>query len=147
MLAPSAKPAVLVLDTHIVLDLFAFEDARAAALHAWLREPGVRWLATAAMREELARVLHYPAMASNLQQRERTADAVLARFDAHATRVETAPAVRWRCRDADDQKFIDLAVQRRALLLSRDKEVLRLKKRLAALGVCIQADFEQTSKQ
>ena len=142
MHTPTARPENLVLDTNIVLDLFAFEDPGAACLRTWLREPGVLWLTTTAMREELARVLRYPAIASRLQQRERTADEVLARFDAHATRVETAPEVPWRCRDADDQKFIDLAVQRRALLLSRDKEVLRLKKRLAPLGVCIRADFQ-----
>lgn len=143
MQTPLALWPPLVIDTNVVLDLFAFEDPRAAALRAWLSEPGVLWLATAAMREELARVLRYPAIASGLQRRERTAEEVLTRFDVHATRVETAPEVCWRCRDADDQKFIDLAVQRRALLLSRDKEVLRLKSRLTPLGVCIRADFQE----
>ncbi|MDB5944967.1 MAG: putative toxin-antitoxin system toxin component, family, partial [Ramlibacter sp.] len=35
----------------------------------------------------------------------------------------------------DDQKFIDLAVAHRALLLSKDRAVLALRKRLAALQV------------
>jgi predicted nucleic acid-binding protein len=41
------------------------------------------------------------------------------------------------CNDADDQKFIDLAVAHQALLISKDKEVLRLKNRLARLGVAV----------
>jgi predicted nucleic acid-binding protein len=42
------------------------------------------------------------------------------------------------CRDPDDQKFIDLAVQHRAVLLSKDKAVLCMKKRLLALDVIAQ---------
>jgi hypothetical protein len=41
------------------------------------------------------------------------------------------------CNDADDQKFIDLAVAHQALLISKDKEVLRMKNRLARLGVAV----------
>ena len=32
------------------------------------------------------------------------------------------------CRDLDDQKFIDLAVARRALLINKDEHVLSMKK-------------------
>ena len=39
------------------------------------------------------------------------------------------------CKDPDDQQFIDLAVQHGAILLSKDQAVLRLRKRLMALGV------------
>ncbi|OYZ43709.1 MAG: twitching motility protein PilT [Acidovorax sp. 16-64-162] len=38
------------------------------------------------------------------------------------------------CKDADDQHFIDLAVAHRAILLSKDKAVLCMQKRLLALG-------------
>lgn len=141
MQTPFALLPPLVLDTNIVLDLYVFEDPGTAGLHARLHESGALWLATAAMRDELARVLLYPAITRQLQRCERSADAVLARFAAHATLVQPAPEAAPRCRDADDQKFIDLAVQHRALLLSKDKEVLRLKSRLAPLGVCIRADY------
>ena len=39
------------------------------------------------------------------------------------------------CGDPDDQKFIDLAVAHRCTLLSKDYEVLRMRKRLAQLDV------------
>jgi predicted nucleic acid-binding protein len=39
------------------------------------------------------------------------------------------------CGDPDDQKFIDLAVAHRCTLLSKDFEVLRMRKRLAQLQV------------
>jgi predicted nucleic acid-binding protein len=39
------------------------------------------------------------------------------------------------CGDPDDQKFIDLAVAHRCTLLSKDREVLRMRKRLERLEV------------
>ena len=39
------------------------------------------------------------------------------------------------CSDADDQKFIDLAVAHQALLLSKDQAVISMRKRLLAQGV------------
>ena len=43
-----------------------------------------------------------------------------------------------RCTDADDQKFIDLALHfGAAALLSRDRAVLRLARRAATLGLSI----------
>ncbi|MDR2129017.1 MAG: PIN domain-containing protein, partial [Burkholderiaceae bacterium] len=42
-----------------------------------------------------------------------------------------------RCRDADDQIFIDLAVAHRANLLSTDAQILALRHRLASLGVAV----------
>ena len=46
------------------------------------------------------------------------------------------------CSDPDDQKFIDLAVARQALLLSKDRAVLSMKKRLLAWSVRAQAALE-----
>ena len=46
-----------------------------------------------------------------------------------------ASKCRLNCRDADDQKFIDLAVAEQALLLSKDRHILSMAKRLRALGV------------
>jgi predicted nucleic acid-binding protein len=39
------------------------------------------------------------------------------------------------CSDADDQKFIDLAVAHQALLLSKDLHIISMRKKLLALGV------------
>lgn len=94
-----------------------------------------RWLATRVMRDELARVLTYPHLVRRQPLASETAHAVLAAYDAAVTWCEPAPKARFVCTDADDQKFIDLAVAHRATLVSKDKAVLRLKKRLATLGV------------
>jgi predicted nucleic acid-binding protein len=56
-----------------------------------------------------------------------------------------APPVSAICKDADDQKFIDLAVQHQALLLSKDKAVLCMKKRLLAHGIQAQAAIESVA--
>ena len=40
-----------------------------------------------------------------------------------------------RCKDPDDQRFIDLALAHRAGLLSKDQAVLCMAKRMRALGV------------
>jgi predicted nucleic acid-binding protein len=68
-----------------------------------------------------------------------TAEDVLAAFDQHARIVEVAPKASVTCSDADDQKFIDLAVAHQALLLSKDQHVLSMHKRLLAHGIRAQA--------
>ena len=125
----------LVLDTNIVLDLFVFADAAAAPLHQALHARRHRWIATAAMREELQRVLAYPHLAARLQFHEREPGGVLAAFDACVEQVAPPSKVPATCSDADDQKFIDLAVTHRALLLSKDRAVLSMRRRLQRLGV------------
>ena len=46
---------------------------------------------------------------------------------------------RLTCSDPDDQKFIDLAVAGKTLLLSKDRHVLSMAKRLLAHGLFAQA--------
>jgi predicted nucleic acid-binding protein len=70
-----------------------------------------------------------------------TASHVLAQFDGQATLVDTAPKASVTCRDADDQKFIDLAVAHQALLLSKDQAVLCMRKRLLQFSVTTQSAF------
>ncbi len=128
-------PPGVVIDTNIVLDLLVFSDPASQALHQALSGGQLRWLATAAMRDELQRVLGYPQIAPRLAYYRLGPDEVLARYDAWAQTVAPAPRATMVCKDADDQKFIDLAVAHQALLLSKDRAVLRLAKRLLAAGV------------
>ena len=86
-------------------------------------------------REELARVLAYPHIAVRLAFHGLQAAQVLGHFDARARIVPVAPKAPATCKDPDDQKFIDLAVSHGATLLSKDKAVLCMRKRLLALGV------------
>ena len=125
----------LVLDTNIVLDLFVFADARTRALNEHLERGGANWLATAAMRDELERVLAYAHIESRLDFYRLQAVDVLTCFDRHALIVEVPAKAPVTCKDPDDQKFIDLAVAHRSMLLSKDAAVLAMTKRLALLDV------------
>ena len=58
---------------------------------------------------------------------------------ASARLIEVVPKASISCSDLDDQKFIDLAVAHRALLLSKDQHVLCMKKRLLTHGIRAQA--------
>ena len=126
-----------VLDTNIVLDLWVFDDPASAPLRSALQEGAAHWLATSPMREELARVLDYPHIARRLNARALTAETVLGHFDRHAQLQPDAPRAPYVCKDADDQKFIDLAVQHGAALHSKDAQVLCMKNRLARCGVAL----------
>lgn len=126
---------LIVLDTNIVLDAFVFSDAAAQPLREALGAGTLHWIATEAMRDELERVLDYRQIVPRLAFYGLTAATVLDAFDRHARRVPEAPRATAVCKDPDDQKFIDLAVAHRSLLLSKDQAVLSMRKRLLALKV------------
>jgi putative PIN family toxin of toxin-antitoxin system len=126
---------LVVLDTNIVLDVFVFNDAAAQPLRQALEAGEIDWLATQAMRDELERVLAYPQIVPRLAFYQLSAQAVLAAFDLHTRLLEPAAKARVTCSDADDQKFIDLAVAAKAQLLSKDRAVTSMAKRLAALEI------------
>jgi predicted nucleic acid-binding protein len=162
--AQSGSRPKVVVDTNIVLDLLLFNAPAVAALHQALRAQALHWITTEAMRQELERVLHYPKIVARLHppathpnaasagpspahshhadgQHADHAHAVLAQFDALTTRLAAAPKAHSVCKDRDDQKFIDLAVQHQALLLSKDKAVLCMAKRLQVWGVRVLPSF------
>ncbi|MES2364066.1 MAG: putative toxin-antitoxin system toxin component, PIN family [Pseudomonadota bacterium] len=132
------KAEPIVLDTNIVLDVFVFNDSAAQSLKKSLLEGQLDWLATQPMRDELARVLAYPQIVPRLVFYGLQAADVLDAFDKHARIVAVAPKAAVTCSDADDQKFIDLAVLHKALLLSKDRAVISIKKRLLDHGVRVQ---------
>lgn len=134
-LSVAAEARAIVIDTNIVLDLFIFADPATPALRAALEAKSLRWIATQVMRDELSRVLAYTHIIPRMAYYQVSAQDVLARFDAHVQIVDVAPKARYMCKDTDDQKFIDLAVAHQTLLLSKDKAVLTMAKRLRTLGV------------
>jgi putative PIN family toxin of toxin-antitoxin system len=133
--AAEGLPETVVIDTNIILDLFVFADAAANPVLLALQAGALDWIATQPMRDELARVLGYPQIVPRLAFYRLSADDVLAAFDRHARLQEVAAKARLNCSDPDDQKFIDLAVAGKALLLSKDRHVLSMSKRLLAHGV------------
>ncbi len=140
MASQASKP--LVLDTNIILDLFVFNDPDLAslkpALLAGLDNQQLNWIATTDMRIELERVLTYPKITPRMAFYQVTAADVLAKFDQLATLVDPAPKAKWICKDPDDQRFIDLAVQHQATLLSKDQAILCMAKRLLTADAVVQ---------
>jgi uncharacterized protein len=119
----------LVVDTQVWLDWLVFDDPSARALRATIDSGRAEILIDAACLAELQRVLAYP-----LGKRVVDAAACLAACQKVATRVETGSGIYTLplCRDPDDQKFLTLAAGARTdCLVTRDRELLRLKRRCA----------------
>ncbi|RZJ62764.1 MAG: putative toxin-antitoxin system toxin component, PIN family [Acidovorax sp.] len=131
---PGELPRPVVVDTNVALDLLIFSDPATVPLRALLAERRLDWIATQVMRDELERVLAYPHIVSRMDYYQVDAAQVLAAFDAQARLVDIAAPVQYVCKDTDDQKFIDLAAAHRAILLSKDKAVICMRKRLLTLG-------------
>jgi uncharacterized protein len=134
---PSPRPERLVLDTNVWLDLLHFADPGCARLHAALHSGEAIALVDPACRAEWQRVLGYPGLGLAAADVTR----LCAAFDAIAQPLGAAlrpppwPGLP-RCRDRDDQKFLELACAGAAdRLLSRDSEVLRLARRTERLGL------------
>ena len=126
-----------VIDTNIVLDLWLFEDPATIPLRAALQSGAISHLATASMRDELARVLTYPHLMKRMAKSNIQASDVLNRFDEFLLAAEPAAKAACTCKDPDDQKFIDLALAHAVPLLSKDKAILCMKKRLLQSGVVL----------
>jgi predicted nucleic acid-binding protein len=125
----------VVLDTNVVLDWLVFRNAACRPLQAAVEHGRVRWLASPAMRDELAHVLK-----RGLGPRWRVDDASWqAAWDRHAVPMagpSAAPAHWPRCTDPDDQKFIELAIATSARwLVTRDRALLKLARRSRVYGV------------
>ena len=134
-----AKPGAQawVIDTNIVLDLWLFEDPATIPLRAALQSGDISHLATDSMRDELERVLAYPHLVKRMAKSNIQAQDILNRFDKHQLAAEPAAKAPCTCKDPDDQKFIDLAVAHAVPLLSKDKAILCMKKRLLQSGVVL----------
>lgn len=128
-------PLRLVIDTNVALDLLVFADRQAAPILAAVESGRALWLTATSCRDELRRVLAYP----ELKLPAATQSAVFQRYqelaaEPAAPTLRPVPAELPRCRDADDQPFLELAAAAGAhLLISRDRELLRLHKRTRTL--------------
>ena len=131
----------LVLDTNTVLALWMFRDPKLEALRAWIEAGKCGLYSREDALEELRRVLAY-------RQFGLDADAQRNLFVNYCGRVEhsvagSTAATRInlilipRCRDTDDQKFLELACERRAdVLVTRDKALLSLRRALRSKVGC-----------
>jgi putative PIN family toxin of toxin-antitoxin system len=136
-------PNRIVLDTNVCLDLFVFDDPRSSILMQALQGGTLQAVTRADCRTEWLLVLAYPQFSLDAA---RQADSS-ARFDRLITCLapdaEAMPALAARkavalprCRDADDQKFLETARDAgAATLLTKDKALLKLAGRCRRAGL------------
>ncbi|NVD74482.1 putative toxin-antitoxin system toxin component, PIN family [Duganella sp. BJB1802] len=127
-------PTRVVIDTNVCLDLFVFKDPRWAALLAALENGTVEAITRSDCRDEYNIVLHYKHLPLDDDSRPLAA----ARFDQLIT-VVAPPESGVRlpvCTDKDDQKFLEVARDANAaILITKDKALLKLARRLAKAGM------------
>ena len=137
-LAASSKRVDVVLDTNALLDWLIFKNPNCKSFENALVFGSVRLLTSPSLSGELSHVL-----ARGVANRWTTDFSSLwAMLDRHAVELPdpaaTLASSRLRCTDPDDQKFIDFAVAHRARwLLTRDRAVLKLRKKALAFGLVI----------
>lgn len=138
------SPPRLVLDTNIVLDCYVFQDAATRALAAAIEARRVHPLIHRYALDELERVLAYPqcrlaaAQRIIILDRYRGAATAAALPDGFSRDTLLLPAGFPRCRDLDDEPFLALAYHARAdALLTKDKAILKLRRKVRKFGVTI----------
>lgn len=120
---------LVVLDTNVVLDWLVFDNADCRGLTERLQSGRWRWLASEGMQQELKAVLQYPAV----QRWNPDPERIWHHWSTLTHMVPEASRSPLRCTDADDQQFIDVALEQGASwLLSRDRALLKLARRARA---------------
>ena len=131
----SGVPLRFVLDTNVCLDLFVFDDPQCASLLTAVRASEIELVTREDCRNEWLAVLAYPQLKLGEERRAQ----IVEMFDAHVRKLPSSAlgdVTLPRCRDHDDQKFLELAYQAGAVaLLTRDDELLRLARRAKRDGL------------
>ncbi|MET0499778.1 MAG: putative toxin-antitoxin system toxin component, PIN family [Steroidobacteraceae bacterium] len=141
-------PTLLVLDTNIVIDWLVFNDEFMKPLRDAVADRRATVLTSTPATGELQRVLAYPELKLDAVRQAAVFDRYLLQTspaslpDGFSLANLLLPPTFPRCRDPDDQHFLALAWHSRAMLASRDKAVLKLRKRAARFGVAI-VDVQQ----
>jgi putative PIN family toxin of toxin-antitoxin system len=130
----------VVLDTNILLDIFVFNDKRAANLKQALLNGGIPAVASQKTLLEFADVISRPLFKLD----EATQAEILGQWQstAHQYDDSSLPSAPWKCQDPDDQVFLDLAYQLRpAILISKDNALLYIASRAAQEDILITSDY------
>ncbi len=129
-------PNRIVLDTNVCLDLFVFRDPRWERLLRAMENREVEAVTRKDCRSEWLLVLNYPHLplddASRAEARSRF-DAMIVCIEAESATPRPELPV---CKDREDQKFLQFALHAGAsVLITKDKALLKLAKRLARKGL------------
>jgi putative PIN family toxin of toxin-antitoxin system len=134
-----AKPR-LILDTNVWLDWLVFDDPSIAPIKAAVAANSVEILIDAACEAELERALGYD-LGRKFTLDADAQGACMAECRRVARRIDSPVAEGERaqlpaCRDPDDQKFLEAALNSRAdFLLTKDRALLDLARRVAPFRI------------
>jgi uncharacterized protein len=137
---------VVVLDTNIVLDWLIFEDGGMPELMAALNSRQLTVATNDECINELTRVLAYPIFKLSQEAQQKA----LEKYVAFTTAVAPCASLLGRvprCRDKDDQKFLELAAHAGAVaLVSKDNAVLGTHKSMRERFGCAVLRANQTAQ-
>jgi predicted nucleic acid-binding protein len=123
-----------VLDTNVLLDLLLFDDPSTRPLRAAIEAAALRPLRSADCDAEFAEVLARAQFGLDEASRRR----ILERWAGCSEPIAVVAPAPLACAAPDDQKFLDAAFSAgAALLLTRDKALLKLARRAEAAGLRI----------
>jgi uncharacterized protein len=129
--APHDAPWRVVLDSNVWIDILVFDDPATRALVAALDDGRLEAVIDGRCLAELTYVLDYPQFAARAVDKAQA----LARLASLSRPFETdvpPPATLPKCKDRDDQKFLELAhAAGAAWLVSKDHALLKLARRAA----------------
>jgi len=138
----------LVLDTHVWIDWLVFDDKDTAPIRNAVGLKRAEIFIDAACEAELERVLGYSFGKKILRPEEQKAALAQCRRLSSLLNgnlsVENKSSLP-RCRDPDDQKFLEVALLARAdMLITKDRallELVRRKTRAVPFGIVTPEDF------
>ena len=125
----------VVLDTNILLDLLYFKDQRVTDLQYALQNKTLDFWVSPPILAEYNAVLLRPQFQLSLEHVHEIIHQIQQAFYLQESYIPTSTI---RCSDPDDQMFIDLAIIKApSRLVSKDKQVLLLNKKLLAQAVSV----------
>lgn len=130
----------VVLDTNILLDIFVFNDERAANLKQAIVNGSIPVIASQKTLLEFADVISRPLFKLDSAAQV----SILTQWQSIAQLHDDSslPPAPWKCEDPDDQIFLDLAYQLRpSILISKDNAVLCIASRAAQENILITSNY------
>ena len=130
----------IVIDTNILLDVIFFEHPHVEGLKNAIENGQLEAWSCKLIWEEFLDVMRRPAFYKNEETYQKMIGKALKYFQFETKEIQRTA---FKCRDPDDQIFIDLAVIKAPCwLISRDLEVLKLAKNLKLVNVLVTSNMK-----